>query len=276
MTDDNVHETKSPPAVPTPARGSTLRTFVFWLLLGLVVGGVAAIWYVRANYGDSLPEITPADYLAARERWKQAAPADYDIEVQVTGTRPATYRVQVRGGEAVAAWLDDRPLQQQRTFGTWSVPGMFGTMSRDVETVDKRAKGTADASTPRLTLRAEFDSRYGYPAAYRRIQWGSPVEVTWRVTRFEIRSPLSATFPKPRQVSLESVALPELQRIVAAYSSPRSYLHPGRCQWCNAGYWLVRDACRRECSFVPAGVSARWSGMTWVGSGLIHSSSRCG
>ena len=51
---------------------------------------------------------------------------------------------------------------------------MFGTMSRDVEVLDKHAKGRRIEFTPRLTLRAEFDPKYGYPAGYRRIQWGSP------------------------------------------------------------------------------------------------------
>jgi hypothetical protein len=187
MIDGNQHEAKSPPMLAS-SRRNNMRTFVLWLLGGLVIGGVAMIFFVRWKYGNALPAITPADYIAARERWKSVAPADYDIEVQVTGTQAATYRVEVRGGEATAAWRNDMPLIQQRTFGTWSVPGMFGTMSRDIETLDKHTKGTADASTPRLTLRARFDPHYGYPAAYRRIQSGSRVEVTWRVTKFTVRS----------------------------------------------------------------------------------------
>lgn len=110
---------------------------------------------------------------------------DYDIEVAVAGTQPATYEVRVRDGQAIEAFRNGKPLNQRRTFGTWSVPGMFSTMSRDVEAVERRERGEADPSTPRLTLRAEFDPKYGYPKRYQRIEWGSPVEVTWQVTHFE-------------------------------------------------------------------------------------------
>jgi hypothetical protein len=174
-----------PPGLPA---GSTLRTFILWLLAGLFLGGIAALVIVRWKFGDSLPAITPADYLAARDKWRANAPPDYDIEVQVTGARAAKYRVEVRGGEATGAWMNGQLLPQKRIYGTWSVPGMFGTMSRDVEALDRHAKGTADKFTPRLTLRAEFDPHYGYPAAYRRIQWGKSAEVTWRVTKFEVRA----------------------------------------------------------------------------------------
>jgi len=193
MNDGNEHETKSAAtnvAAETP-RSGVLRTFALYLLGGLFVGGIIALGIIRWKYGDPLPEMSPADYFAAKDKWKASAPENYDIEVEVTGTRPATYRVQVRGGVAVAASIVDQqgqetPQMQQRTFGTWSVPGMFGTMSKDVEVLEKHAKGKADKFPPRLTLRAEFDPKYGYPAAYRRIQWRSAVEVKWRVTKFAV------------------------------------------------------------------------------------------
>ena len=62
---------------------------------------------------------------------------------------------------------------------------MFATMCRDVDTLERRAAGQADKSTPNLNLRATFDPRYGYPARYRRIQYRSSSEVEWEVTKFE-------------------------------------------------------------------------------------------
>jgi hypothetical protein len=181
-------EAKSLPREVTPVRSSG-RVFVVWLLLGLLVGVVATLYVMRVRYADPLPEITPADFHAARQRWQAHEPQDYDIEVQVTGTQGAKYRVEVRGGKAVAAWRNDLPLMQERTFSTWSVRGMFGTMSRDIDVLERRAAGKADPNMPRLTLRAEFDAQTGYPARYRRIEWGSPVEVSWEVTRFDVRRP---------------------------------------------------------------------------------------
>ena len=156
--------------------------------MGIGVGLVVVLFLVRqANY-DPTPTLTPALFEAAHERWRAAAPPSYDIEVRVTGPQAAVYRVQVRDGEPQAAWRNGQPLNSRRTFGTWSVPGMFATMSRDVEAIERAAERRAP---PPLILRAEFDSRYGYPAKYRRIDNGSrkggdAIAVTWDVTEFQV------------------------------------------------------------------------------------------
>jgi Family of unknown function (DUF6174) len=168
---------------------TTIRRFVLGTLLGALVGSLPALYVLRLVNRDPTPALTPALFHAASERWKSIAPANYDIEIRVTGSQPARYRVAVRGGEAQAAWRNEAPLTTQRTFSTWSVPGMFSTISRDIESVERHAAGTAEPSTPRLTLRAEFDPEYSYPRRYRRIQQWSTVEVAWEVTEFQIIEP---------------------------------------------------------------------------------------
>lgn len=160
-------------------------TFLLWLAAGLVVGVIATLVILRWQYADPMPEISPADFYAARDRWQKHDAANYDIEVRVTGSRPAVHRVEVRDGKATAAWINDVPHSQQRTYSTWSVPGMFGTIGRDIDHIECHAAGKADHTTPRLTLRAEFDSESGLPRRYRRIEWGSPVEVSWEVVKFD-------------------------------------------------------------------------------------------
>lgn len=183
-----VQEAKSLPIrEKQPATRSSGRVFVLWMLVGLLAGVIVTLFVLRSRYADPLPQISPADFHAARARWQANEVRDYDIEVEVTGTQGAKYRVQVRDGKALAAWRNDLPLKQERTFSTWSVRGMFGTMSRDIDALERRAAGKADQTTKRLTLRAQFDPQTGYPASYRRIEWGSPVEVSWRVTKFEAR-----------------------------------------------------------------------------------------
>lgn len=176
---------QSPSGATAPAPHA-LRRFVAWTLVGIAAGLVVALLMLRrANY-DPTPALSPELFYAAHEKWAAAAPANYDIEVRVSGSQPARYRVQVRSGEARGAWRNDQPLTTRRTFGTWSVPGMFGTIGRDIEAIEKHAAGKADRFTPRLTLRAQFDPHYGYPARYRRIEQWSTVEVAWEVTAFRV------------------------------------------------------------------------------------------
>jgi len=173
------------------ARSAVLRRLVLWSLAGLAVGIAAAIVYLRAANYDPTPALTPELFDAARERWRAAAPPDYDIEIRVSGAQAATYRVEVRDGQPQAAWRNGYPLKQRRTFGTWSVEGMFSTMSRDVEAIERRAAGEAGINETQLILRAQFDPQYSYPRLYRRIEWGSrrgstAVSVTWEVTEFRV------------------------------------------------------------------------------------------
>ena len=193
MTDD-AHSTAESPAASrgaSPRAGGAGRRFVVFMLVGALAGVLATLVGLRIVNNDPTPRLTREIFDVAHERWKQVAPADYEIEIRVTGSQPAVYRAVVRGGQPQAAWRNGEPLATRRTFGTWSVPGMFSTISRDVETVERQTSGQADPRLPPLILRAAFDEQYGYPKRYRRTEWGSrkgttAQEVKWEVTSFRL------------------------------------------------------------------------------------------
>lgn len=190
--DDANRETTSAPASAETARAPVLRRLVLWTILGVGSGIVATVAILAVISRDPTPPLTPAIFDAARHRWNSAAPASYDIEIRVSGPQPATYRAQVRDGQSRAAWRNGAPLTSLRTFGTWSVPGMFSTIGRDVEAIQQRAAGRAPPGAPELILKAEFDPKYSYPKRYRRIEWGSQkgstaVTVSWEVVEFTVR-----------------------------------------------------------------------------------------
>lgn len=164
----------------------TLRRLSLLLaaFLGTIVGVAGVLIVVAVVRSNRWPTITDEAFEQAQQRWRQHGPADYNLEVKVSGPQPATYRVEVRQGEVLSAARNGSPLTQRRTFDTWSVPGMFATMRRDVENVQRVASGNADPDTPRLTLFGQFDPEYGYPQSYHRIQWGTDMEVSWEVTEF--------------------------------------------------------------------------------------------
>ena len=168
-----------------------IARFIAWTLIGGMLGILATLVTLRVVNRDPTPLLTPELFYAAHDRWEEVAPPNYDIEIRVTGNQPATYRAQVRGGQAQAAWRNGQPLTTRRTFGTWSVPGMFSTISRDVEQLERQGAGKADPRFPPLILWAAFDPKYSYPARYRRTEWGSrkgstAQEVKWEVTEFRV------------------------------------------------------------------------------------------
>ena len=173
-----------------PVNSATRRSRLGCLVVAAaagILGGVLSILLVSAWKGrDPSPEFTREEFDAAQQRWEQAGPQSYDIAIQVTGRQPATYRVEVRGGEVTSASIDGRPLKQRRTFDTWSVPGMFATMETDVSNRERFASGKGDRFTPNLTLRATFHPTYGYPQRYRRIEWETDRDMIWEVKEFRI------------------------------------------------------------------------------------------
>jgi hypothetical protein len=175
---------------PAARRGGFGR-LLSWTLAGLAFGVMSTLVALRIIHHDSTPWLTPEAFYAAQERWKAAAPADYDIEIEVSGPQAAVYRAEVRGGLAEAAWRNGQPLTNRRTFGTWSVPGMFGTIGRDIEAVERRAAGQAKPGEVELILKAQFDPQYYFPRRYQRIEWGSrrgsdAVTATWEVKQFRV------------------------------------------------------------------------------------------
>lgn len=162
----------------------------WFFLLALLVSIVSLIWLVRARFGDPTPEITGEGFSSARDKWREASLENYDIEIEVNNAgRIETYHVRVRQGFAESAERNGAPLSNRRTFETWSVPGMFGTVDSDWQNIEKHLSHTADANTLQLTVKAEFDPKWGYPAKYRRIEWGSMREISWRVKRFDPAPP---------------------------------------------------------------------------------------
>lgn len=166
----------------------SLRRAGCWLIAGMLSGALLTLAVLRFQLADPTPSLSEETYRAARQKWQKHGPQDYDVEVKVEGRQGATYRVQVRGGRSIAAYRNGRPLTQPRTFGTWSVPGMFGTIRRDLDQIAKRRRGEADRYTPDLTLRASFDSEYGYPQHYLRMESGSTQDVSWEVIRFDVQA----------------------------------------------------------------------------------------
>jgi len=205
MLDSAADDDASPDAATTSASArarpaartvdAALRRFVVWLLIGIGLGLGIMVVVLRQIHHDPTPALKPELFNAAHERWKANAVPNYDIEVRVTGPQAAVYRVLVRDGEPQAAWRNGQPLTTRRTFGTWSVPGMFATISRDVEAMERAA---AKRAPPPLVLRAEFDPQTGCPLHYRRIDNGSrkggdSMAVTWDVTEFRVIEAIAGT-----------------------------------------------------------------------------------
>lgn len=160
----------------TPTTRNSSRWFLPIFTFVLIAGVVGGAFWVR---GKRLPGLDQARFEASQAQWEQNRLADYEIAITVRGRQPGIYAVQVQHGIAVTATLDGRDLKRPRTFGTWSVDGMFETILRDLENHEIHGH---------LRLGAEFDPTYGFPARYQRMEMQSGMHdaLQWEVTRFVV------------------------------------------------------------------------------------------
>lgn len=157
------------------------RTIILGVTFGLIAGIFFLLLMVRWLWGDPTPQLSLDAYLNAVETWNDEAPRNYDIEIEVRGSQPGSYRVEVRNDEARGAYRNGIYLPQRRSHATWSVDGMFATLAQDVARLEQAQR---DGSGDPFSLRVFFDPQYGFPAKYRRSEYSFPIEVEWNVIQF--------------------------------------------------------------------------------------------
>ena len=95
----------------------------------------------HARGGGRRPRLTRQAYDEASRLWDEHGPANYQLDVEVTGNRPSKIHVEVVGGQAVAMLRDGVEPRQRRTWYYWTVPGMLDTIGQELDKVDDPARG---------------------------------------------------------------------------------------------------------------------------------------
>jgi hypothetical protein len=172
----------TPPAAQ-PATGFKLSQSV--MILGafvLIIGGVLLL--LQMFVARRLPEMTDARFEAAQSLWENNGPKSYDMDINITGAQPGKVHIEVRDATPTAMTRDGR-APEERTWETWTVPGMFKMLVDEFalkEDPTHKGQGPPGAE---VWLRSEFDPQFGYPRTYQRIFTGGGPQIEWHVTRFE-------------------------------------------------------------------------------------------
>lgn len=123
----------------------------------------------------------------AQQQWQQANIEDYDLEIEISERQQRRYRIEIRNAKISALWHNDRPIKEPHRYRAWTIPGMFQTIRTDVKQQRQPASSTNPATSSNLTIRVEFDSTYGFPRRYIRIEHrrqGDNPEISWKVISF--------------------------------------------------------------------------------------------
>jgi hypothetical protein len=185
MINNGANLARDPVLQPTPATsGGALSTRAIVFALASIALAIAFVLLALQYFvAERLPELTEAQLQAAMERWQKNGPASYDLDVELRGAQPGHVHVEVRQHEIENETRDGR-TPGRWTWDTWSVPGLFDTLSQDLGIAENPEGQIQAAQGTKWRLQCEFDPQFGYPKQYHRLVTGGP-EVFWHVTAFE-------------------------------------------------------------------------------------------
>jgi hypothetical protein len=149
------------------------------LLLTVIVG-------LQVFVADKTPMLTASRLEAAQQTWQRTGPKSYDMDIEIRGAQSGSTHVEVRDGAVTAESRNGRATPKH-TWGTWSVPGQFEFLERELELAEDPQHEMDVPAGTRLQLRCAFDSKYGRPLRYHRFAIGDAPEVDWWVTKFQAK-----------------------------------------------------------------------------------------
>lgn len=144
---------------------------------------VALLLAVEFFVVERIPLLTAKELDLAKKLWNEHGPVDYDMSIELRGVRPGKVEISVRHRVVVAETRDGRE-PPEHTWDTWSVPGMFDTLEKDLDIAENPEQAIQAPPGTKWQLFCEFDPELGIPRRYHRLASGGP-EVYWRVTKFE-------------------------------------------------------------------------------------------
>jgi hypothetical protein len=185
MSRDEIADSSN--GVPSPSAKSSrsnvsMRTVAFVaasLALALVCLALSLEYFVA----ERLPDLTEEKLRTAMTLWQTAGPVSYDMDIELRGARPGQVHVEVRNKEVELETRDGR-TPGRWTWDTWSVPGLFDTLSQDLDIAQDPEQEIQATPGTIWRPRCAFDPKLGYPERYHRLVSGGP-EVYWRVTAFQ-------------------------------------------------------------------------------------------
>jgi hypothetical protein len=184
MSDPNQPTPQDAAPDSSPRRRVRTAPLLIGIGLGLALGVVALVAYVVLAR-ETTPRLTEEAYRAAAQKWDERGPANYNLDLELSGNRPGKVHDEVRDRQPVRMTRDGVQPRQERTWYYWTVPGMLDTISAELEMAQNPSTSFDAPQATQVAIWAEFDPELGYPRRYDRVVLGTNLEIHWKVTRFE-------------------------------------------------------------------------------------------
>jgi hypothetical protein len=165
-----------------PRRRPGIGGIIAGVFLGVTIGIVGVIAYLKFTARGQPPELTDEQLQVAMEKWRRNGPPDYQMTVVVTSPESAAYTVTVHNGDVENLERSDGFSPRRHVWDSWSVAALLDIIRVECKEPDSVFQGQAKAD---IVQQVEFDLELGYPKRYRRIVLGSNSHVEWEITNFK-------------------------------------------------------------------------------------------
>lgn len=165
-----------------PARLTRTRSLACGVAAGILVGAAVILVLLFLFARGDMPTLTEDALRTAMADWDANGPANYRLQVRVSGNQTGLIELEVRDGLPISMTRDGY-TPPKHTWDYWTVPEQFLAIERELTGDPQTMFGVPDRSA--VMLAARFDPQYGYPRLYQRHVLGKSLEIGWEVTKFE-------------------------------------------------------------------------------------------
>jgi hypothetical protein len=173
------------PAAVVPPRRRRSRAWIVYFLILAILASIAIVVPILFNINQQL---RPEQLEAARQRWRDHEPRDYDLTFAITWDRdqtPERHMVAVRGGKIVFASCEGEILflaPAMRAAAGLPGGGLPRAHAYDVPAIFDHLDGLLrEEGARRNFLIAGFDPNDGYPRRFIRRIRGTSTREKWDV-----------------------------------------------------------------------------------------------
>lgn len=135
------------------------RTNIKRAAVAFVIGLTAFFFHIR----EPTEHLTIELLSSARQRWRMAKIADYDLRYRMHGSE---YAVLCRDGSVAEARVDGSPAMS-RDLSNYSVEGLFDILELDLENLAD-PNGPFGRTAQQVIVRVRFNREFGYIERYLR------------------------------------------------------------------------------------------------------------
>ena len=135
------------------------RTNIKLAAVAFVIGLTAFLFVIR----EPTEQLTIELLASARQRWRLAKIADYDLRYRM---HESDYAVRCRGGTVIETQVDGNPAMSH-DLSNYSVEGLFDILELDLENLAD-PNGPFGPTAQQVIVRVRFNREFGYIERYLR------------------------------------------------------------------------------------------------------------